>query len=196
MPRTAKQRSSQPALPAAALLACALAGCAAPPAVREYQDERTAATVTVAGPGLLFGEAQAAYSVNARNFLTLAPVEINRGGARTIYWYGYTWSTLDKSFGHEPPLEYTLDADGRQIKLALRDAALSELGLSEAPVKQPSSDARMVIAVTSRADLRLVAQARELSAFGNRDGALERYELWEDGRAGIAAFLDGNGPER
>jgi hypothetical protein len=196
MPRTAKQRSRRSALLAAALLAGALAGCAAPPAVREYQDERTAVTVTVAGTGLLFGEAQAAYSANARNFLTLAPVEINRGGARTLCWYGYAWSTLDRSFGHEAPIEYVLEADGRQIKIALRDTSLSELGVSEAPVKPPSSDARMVVAVTSRADLRLVAQARELIAFGIRGGALERYELWEDGRAAIAAFLDGDAPER
>ena len=54
----------------AALLAGALAGCAATPsATREYQDPRTAVTVTVAGRGLLFAEALASYAVNARRLL-------------------------------------------------------------------------------------------------------------------------------
>jgi len=177
---------------ASALAVGALAGCAAPPQVREYQDERTAATVTVAGSGLVFGETSSAYAVNARNYLTLVPVEINRGGSHVLYLYGYTWSTVDKRFGHEPPTEYVLDADGHQTQLTLRDTTLSELGLSESPVKPPSGDARMVIAVTNRADLRLVAEAKELSAFGKRNGALERYDLWEDGRASIEAYLNGD----
>jgi hypothetical protein len=192
MHRPVKQRTRYPALLAAAVIACGLTGCATAPSTREYQDEQTAATVTVAGGGLLFAEALTAYAVNARNYLSLVPVEINRGGARTLYWYGYTWSTLDKSFGHEPPTEYVLDADGHRTQLTLADTTLSELGLSEAPVKPPSNDARMVIAVTNRADLRLVAEAKELSAFGRRNGTLERYDLWEDGRASIEAYLNGD----
>jgi len=174
----------------AALVACAISGCATAPATREYQDERTAATVTVAGRGLLFAEAQSAYAANARNYLTLVPVEINRGGAHVLYWYGYTWSTLDRSFGHEPPEQYTLVADGRQITLTFHTATPQELGLSAAPVKPWSPDARTIVAVTNRADLRLVADAKELGALGNRDGTLEPYDLWEDGRAALNDFLN------
>jgi len=125
---TAKQRSLHSALLAAVLLACVLGGCAGQPAIREYQDERTAATVTVAGRGLLFAGAPLAYSVSTRNYLTLAPVAINRGGTRMHYWSGYAWSTLDGRVGHEPPEQYALVADGRQIALTLRDATPQELG--------------------------------------------------------------------
>jgi hypothetical protein len=178
---------------AAAITACAIAGCTATqPAVREYQDERTAATVTVAGRGLLFAEAQSAYTVNARNYLTLVPVEIDRGGTHLLYWYGYTWSSLDERFGHGPPDQYALVADGRQVTLTFRAATPQELGLSEAPVKPPSSDARTIVAVTNRAELWVVAEAKDLGALGNRAGTLEPYELWEDGRAAINDFLNGS----
>jgi hypothetical protein len=193
MHHIAWKRSRPVWLLGAAIAACAITGCTATkPATREYQDEHTAATVTVAGRGLLFAEAQSAPSVNARNYLTLVPVEINRGGTHVLYWYGYTWSTVDRRFGHEPPEQYALVVDGRQITLTFRDATPQELGLSAAPVKPGSPDARTIVAITNRADLRLVADSKELGAVGNRGGTLEPYDLWEDGRAAINDFLNGS----
>lgn len=188
---------------ASALALCGLlaqlSGCAATEpvaAVRDYLDEQTAATVTVAGSGLVFARSRTEYAINARDYVTVVPVDVNRTGAHQLYFYCYVWSTIDKPNASEPADQFQLVADGRQIPLAPASATPRALGLGEQPVEPPALNARVVVAATTREVLQFLMKAKDLAVVGTRNGLTERYDLWSDQRAGIEAFLEGPIPVR
>lgn len=166
------------------LAALCLAGCAtsgAPRGEREYLDARTAATVTVREPVLVFARARPELAANARDYLTLVPVDVNRAGTHRQYFFGYAWSTVDKRFAADesaaqPRIE--LIADGRSIPLTPHAGSLADLGLGELPVSPPSRSAALLIAPASLEQQQFVADAGEVRALLLRDGLSERYDLW------------------
>lgn len=179
---------------AALALACAanlLAACATtdPGVVRDYLDEQTAATVTVAGTGTVFGRDRTEYAVNARDYFSVVPVDVNRAGTHVVYLYCYAWSTIDKPATDEPAASYEVVADGRRIPLAPAGPTPRALGFGEAPVEPPSRDAVPVVSATTREVLAFLARAQEISVVATRNGLGERYELWTDQRSAIEALL-------
>jgi hypothetical protein len=147
--------------------------------------------VTVAARGLVFARTRPEYAVNARDYLTLVPVEVNRAGAHVLYFYGYAWSTVDKPARSETPVQFEIVADGRQIPLTPSPATPHALGFGEAPVEQPARGARTLVVVTNREVLQFLVRAQDLSVLGTHDGIGERYDLWDDGRSAIEDFLHG-----
>jgi len=198
--RTTRPRPIASAAACVAILgALAATGCATPEspgAPREYLDEQTAATVTVAARGLVFARTRPEYAVNARDYLTLVPVEVNRAGAHVLYLYGYAWSTIDKPAGGETPVQFEILADGRQVPLTPSPAAPHALGFGKPPVERPAREARTLVVVTNREVLQFLVRAQELSVLGTHDGVGERYELWDDGRSAIEDFLHGGAAGR
>lgn len=179
------------ALCAALLLAsCATTDETAP---REYLDEHTGATVTVGGGGLAFARARTEYAINARDYLSIVPVEVNRSGTHVLYLYCYVWSTIDRPAGAaDKPATFELVADGRQIPLKQVDTPLRSLGFVEIPVPPPANNALPLLSVTDREVLQFLVRAQTLSAVATRDGLSERYDLWTDQRHAIDEFLHGN----
>jgi len=175
-----------------------LSACATPadPGAREYLDERTAATVTVAGRPIVLARERPEFAVNARDYLTLVPVDVNRGGTHVVYFYGYAWSTIDKRGAGESIGQFVLVADGRSIALASGASKPRELGFGSPPMEPPVRTATPLIVATTREVLQFVARSRELQALRTRDGLTERFELWQDGRAEIEEFLAGDGMRR
>jgi len=171
--------------PAASVLAVAmLSGCVASApssGEREYLDEQTAATVTVGSSELVFARERPELAVNARDYLTLVPVDVNRSGTHARYFVGYAWSTIDKrSRAGQPssPPRVELIADGRRIPLAFHQGPLTELGIGEAPLPAPSRSATLLVAPASHEQQQFVADATEVRAVLLREGGSERFELW------------------
>jgi hypothetical protein len=169
-------------------------GCASQPpdASRQYLDERSAATVTVAPGSLVFARDRPELAVHARDYLTLVPVDVNRAGKHVMYFYGYIWSTIDKRrlpASDDRTGQFELVADGRRIPLVPVKAHPRELGLAERPVPAPSDSARLLISVTDRETLEFLAAAGEIRAVAQHDGISERYELWKDNRELLLAGL-------
>lgn len=166
------------------LAAALLAGCAtSAPAggEREYLDEATAATVTVGARALVFARERPELAVHARDYLTLVPVDVNRSGVHTQYFFGYAWSTLDKRAtgdGSASSPRFELVADGRRIPLVQHAGPLRELGLGEMPLPPPSRSATPLVAPASREQQDFILEAAELRAVLLRDGVSERFELW------------------
>jgi hypothetical protein len=182
---------------ATAFAACAAvfvaSGCATQeaPATREYLDEQTAATVTVASRALVFARARPEFAVNARDYLTLVPVDVNRAGTHVLYLYCYAWSTIDKR-GHEEAVgQFELVADGRQIPLAPSPSKPHDLGIGEPPVAAPTPSAAVLVVPTSREVLLFLSRSADLLALRTRDGIAERFDVWDDGRVAIDEFLQG-----
>jgi hypothetical protein len=169
------------ALVLAALLA---AGCATPESVRgerEYLDEVTAATITVGSPTLVFARERPELAVHARDYLTVVPVDVNRAGTHSQYFYAYVWSTLDKrGLAEEATVDWRFElvADGRRIALTPVAGELRDLGLGAPPLPSPARSAQVLVAPTSRDVQAFVAGASELRAVATHDGGAERFELW------------------
>lgn len=159
--------------------------------MREYLDEESAATVTVASRALVFARSRPDLAVHARDYLTLVPLDVDRAGKHVLYFYGYVWSTIDKRDVADPGAAvrtFELVADGRRIPLAPVTSSPSDIGLVQLPVPPPADSAQVLIAATDRETLRFLAVAREVRALALQPGISERYELWTDGRASIASL--------
>ncbi|MCJ7452571.1 MAG: hypothetical protein MUO39_08865 [Steroidobacteraceae bacterium] len=177
---------------AVAAAALAAGACASPPSdgPRQYLDEKSAATVTVARESLVFARDRPELAVHARDYLTLVPIDVNRMGRHAVYFYGYVWSTIDKreAGAHDGIANFEIVADGRRIPLVPVNATPRELGLVEPPLRAPSASARLLIVRTDRETLALVADASELSAAELRDGLSESYVLWSGNPAELLAL--------
>ncbi len=140
----------------------------------------------------MFARARTEYAINARDYLTVVPVEVNRAGTHALYFYCYAWSTIDKPVAAEKPAQFEIVADGRQIPLTPAGAPLRSLGFGEAPFPPPAHAAVPLVSVTTREVLQFLVRAQELSVVATRDGLAERYELWTDQRSSIEEFLHGS----
>ena len=48
-------------------------------------------------PGsLVFARERPELAVHARDYITLVPLDVNRMGKHSLYFYVYVWSTIDK----------------------------------------------------------------------------------------------------
>ncbi len=165
---------------------------AADAAVREYLDEKTAATVTVTERSFVFSRERTDLAVNARDYLSLAPIMVNRAGQRAYFWSGYLWSTIDRRDGapvFDPEATLVLLADGRPIRLAGDGRAVREHGIGRAPTPVPARSATPVLFATDPETLAFVSQASEVSVLLVSDGASESLTLWRDARHALAAFV-------
>lgn len=179
---------------ALALLSAVSGGCVTAPSdgVREYLDEKSAATVTVAARPIVFARERPELAVHARDYLTIVPVDVNRAGTHVLYFYGYAWSTIDKrGLGNAAPAtpQFELIADGRRIPLTPVAIAPRAIGLAEPPLKAPADSAQLLISMTSREVLAFLADATDVRVVAVQAGVGERYTIWADGRAAIAALL-------
>lgn len=177
-----------------AMVALAAGGCASQPpdSVRQYLDERSAATVTVAAGSLVFARDRPELAVHARDYLTLVPVDVNRGGKHVLYFYGYIWSTIDKRrlpAADDRTGQFELVADGRRIPLVAVKAGPRDLGLAQRPVPAPADSAELLIAITNRETLEFLAAAATIHAAAQHDGISDRYDLWKDNRELLLAGL-------
>jgi hypothetical protein len=161
----------------------AIAGCAtrtaSPTAPREYLDERTAATITVAGRAWVFACDRTDLGVHARDYVTLTSVDVNTSGTHAAYVLGYAWSTLDKRrIEGDDPGSHELVADDRTLPLATMPDGFTALGLHDPPLPAPSQGALPLAAPASPETLRFLLESANLRVVRTRSGVLERCALW------------------
>jgi hypothetical protein len=189
---TARPRRSACAAAIIAGLALLAARVFAGEPVREYTDETTAATITVADESLVFARERTDLAVNARDYVSLAPLEINRGGERSYFWFAFVWSTIDRRDG-EPLLldqdELVLIADGRPIKLVRDLLPLSRHGVAAEPLQAPVKNATRLLLPADPEIFNFVAGADRVEVRRVRDGISEPFELWRDSRKVLRAWL-------
>lgn len=161
--------------------------------IREYVDEITAVSITVPVDSLVFARERTDLAVNARDYLTLAPLEINRTGHRAYFWSGYLWSTIDRR-NREPILatgdELVLVADGRPIHLKSAGTSLRDQGVGEPPTRVPVRTAIPVLFASSPDVLAYVARAGEVHVELIHEGRSDSFPLWKDERDALRAFVE------
>jgi len=169
------------ALATGALLAAILtAGCASerPAGPREYLDERTAATITVAGESMVFACERPELGVNARDYVTLTAVDINTSGRHATHLVGYAWSTLDKRAIKESDSRYEVVADDRTLPLQPMPGGFRSIGVNEPPISVPSRSALPLTAPITREQLQFLRDTPGAHVVRTRDDVTEQFELW------------------
>ncbi len=165
---------------AAALAAVLATGCASqqPAGPREYLDERTAATITVAGESMVFACERPELGVNARDYVTLTAVDVNTSGKHATHLVGYSWSTLDKRAVAESDGRYEVVADDRTLPLQAMPDGFHSIGIDEPPIPIPSHSSLPLAAPITRDQLQFLRDSPGAYVVRTRDGVQERFELW------------------
>ena len=169
--------------------ASAAAGGVAP---LEYLDQETAATITVVGEPLVFALPRPDLAANARDYATLAAAAVNRAGKISYVLIGYFWSTVDARLRRDPlpaAEPFALQADDRRLPLVLAGHEPRDAGIGERVHAPPGSAAEPNVYRTDLATLRSVAAARRLTVLAESNGAPLSYDLWQDRRPALAAFV-------
>lgn len=185
------------------------ATAAADLAPSEYLDERTGATITVTREALVFAFERSTLAANARDYVTLTAVEVDRSGQLQVYLIGYFWSTIDRRTGStltdlaQKPIE--ISADGRVIRLTRTAEFPKDLLDGERLLAPRSSHVERSAYVVSRDILRYLATSKHLSlAFASdsddadpqSDAALDSerdiYQPWGNGQQALKAFVEQN----
>jgi hypothetical protein len=194
-PRLAQRRGSARtgALLCALLLPLCWRGASSaskPP--QEYLDEETGATITVVAEPLVFAAARPDLAANVRDYVTLAAAAVDLNRKVSYVLIGYFWSTVDPRLRRDPPrlmIPLVLQADDRRIELALRGNSAHEAGIG-VPVHAPAGAAVPPnVFATDLATLRFLAEARRLTLVADSAAAPLGYELWEDRRPALRAFV-------
>lgn len=162
-------------------------------AVREYVDQTSAISVTVTSSALIFARERSDLAANARDYITLAPLETNRSGERSYFWMGYLWSTIDRRKG-EPMIaatdELVLLADGRPIRLVALETPLSDRGVVEPPLDPPKRNALPALFAVDLESIAYAAQATDLHIELIHAGVSESFTLWKDARPAVREFAE------
>lgn len=172
-------------------LALAFGCSAADESVRQYVDEITAASITVSTETLIFARERTDLAVNARDYITLAPVEINQTGKRALFWSGYLWSTIDRR-NSQPLLaegdELVLLADGRPLRLHGDGKALKDHGAAEPITSSPARTAVAVLFPSSAEEISYVSRATEVHIELIHAGVSESFALWKGKPTRLSGF--------
>jgi hypothetical protein len=169
--------------------ATALAGPAPP---QEYLDEDTAATITVVGTPLVFANERRDLGANARDYVTVAAAAVNRAGKITYVVIAYFWSTVDPRLRPDAllsPAVLSLQADDRRIDLRLDGHSAHEAGIGHPVHEPPGSAVTPYVYRTDLPTLRFLAEARHLKLISDGEVSVLEFDLWEDRRASLRAFV-------
>jgi hypothetical protein len=180
----------------AAIVVC-FGGCSASLAPRTHLDPVTAATITVQAEPIVLAFDDQLRASNARDYLQLAAIEINRMGSRELYLGVLHWSTIDRTSAEHDAAARELRharllADDRPIELSTN---LQErpAGLGVRPYPLPIPGAREFYFPIQKEQLRAIALSRSLTLTPLAPAAGHTspiYRDWQDGRAGLLRFLE------
>jgi hypothetical protein len=161
-------------------------------APRQYLDPQTAATISIVDQPLVFARDRSAFAANVRDYVTVAAVAVNRSGKISYFLMTYFWSTVDtraansQSLTGKAPL---LLADDRQIALQTSGLIAHDVGIGYALHHPNGVASSEVVATVNLVTLRYLSLAHRLTIRFNDDAADEPYELWNDQRAALTAFV-------
>jgi hypothetical protein len=166
---------------------------AADEGVREYVDETTAASITASTRALIFARERTDLAVNARDYITLVPVEINRSGKRACFWSGYLWSTIDRR-KRESWLakgdELVLLADGRPMPLRNSTTTLRDQGVAEPITPSPARRAIAVLFAVNPEEIAYVSHASQVRIELLHAGTTETFTLWKGQPDTLSTFAE------
>jgi hypothetical protein len=178
------------------VVALLLAACAGGNAYTAHKlDAITGVTITYSQTPMVFYRDDSGKAAHARNFVHMAPLEVNRMGEFRYYLWLGVWNTLQDARpggardGFE---EITIFANGEPLPLALSGWTAEAVGASEPVYLKPVSSAADAYYEVTVDQLRVIAAADDLRLLTS--GPVQQsFELWDQQRAArtsLSEFLN------
>ncbi len=169
----------QPLLLQSLLVSSMLMGCAAEPIREDLFEEQTGLTWASMNEPVVLARAVPGFTVAARDYLYIGPVETNRLGTLEHYLWMGAASTVDRELrGNSVPAAETLliVADGAPVTLVLEQWSLD---LDSEPYESPVPTAQDWGARVSMNQIQRIARATSVEIrLVSASGESVPYELW------------------
>lgn len=159
---------------------------------QEYTDEQTAATITTVAQPLVFAYARRELAANARDYATVAAAAVNRSGKISYVLILYFWTTVDprlRDHDHPDAESVVVLADDRRISLKLQSHSARDAGIGTPVHAPPGDDVPPNVYAMDLATLRFICESRHLALQADSGGTSFTYDLWEDRRGALRAFV-------
>lgn len=166
-----------------------------PGLVRQKLDPLTSVTISFNRVPMVFYRDDSGRAAYARDYVHLAPLEVNRGGSyRYFLWLGI-WNTNQESRSEQSRNGFesvVIYADGEPLPLEISGWTAEAIGASESVYLKPVASATDAYFEVTADQIRVIAEARDLrlQSTGPRR---ESYEPWDDqisAKASLAEFLN------
>jgi hypothetical protein len=160
--------------------------------IRNKLDPVTAVTITYSETPLVFYRDNSGKAAYARNFVHLAPLEVNRaGGFRYYLWLGI-WNTMHSDVAGESRDGFesvVIYADGEPLPLELTGWTATAIGASEPVYLRPVSSAADAYYEVTVDHLRLITASSDIriQSTGPRP---QSYELWDEQKPAKASLVE------
>lgn len=185
-------------LAAIVLLALVTGGCSSDSAmVRDQMDPVTSVTISYSQTPMVFYRDVSGRAAYARNFVHMAPLEVNRSGDYRYYlWLGIsnTMADAQSDQSRDGFESIVIFADGEPLPLEIAGWTVAAIGASKPVYLKPVASAADAYYAVTVDQLRLIAEARDvrLKTTGSRN---ESYEPWDNqklAKESLIEFLQGS----
>lgn len=183
---------------ATALLLLLVTACSSNPSlVRDRLDPLTSVTIRYSQTPMVFYRDVSGRAAYARDFVHMAPLEVNRSGDYRYYLWLGIWNTMESAEVDQPRDGFesiVIFADGEPLPLEIAGWTIAAIGASEPVFMKPVASAADAYYSVTVDQLRLIAEARDvrLQATGSRNVSYEPWNDQKSARAGLIEFLDGS----
>jgi hypothetical protein len=160
--------------------------------VTDKMDPVTSVTISYSQTPLVFYRDVSGRAAYARDFVHLAPLEVNRSGEYRYYLWLGIWNTMADARSEQSRDGFesiVIFADGEPLPLDVAGWTVAAVGASEPVYLKPVASAADAYYQVSVDELRLISEAKDvrLQATGSRSVA---YEPWDDQKAGKASLAE------
>ena len=165
--------------------------------VRDQLDPVTSVTISYCQTPMVFYRDVSGRAAYARDFVHLAPLEVNRGGDFRYYLWLGIWNTME-----DPRADQSRDgfesivifADGEPLPLEIAGWTVAAIGASKPVYLKPVASAADAYYAVTVDQLRLIAEARDvrLKTTGSRNESYEPWDNQKSARKSLTEFLEGS----
>lgn len=168
-------------------------GCSSDSAmVRDQMDPVTSVTISYSPTPMVFYRDVSGRAAYARNFVHMAPLEVNRSGNYQYYLWLGIWNTIADAQSNQSRDGFesiVIFADGEPLPLDIAGWTVAAIGASKPVYLKPVASAADAYYAVTVDQLRLIAEARDvrLKTTGARN---ESYEPWDNQKAAKASLVE------
>ena len=178
------------------LLVLVASGCASDSGmVRDQMDPVTSVTVSYSQTPMVFYRDVSGRAAYARDFVHLAPLEVNRSGDYRYYLWLGIWNTMADAQSEQSRDGFesiVIFADGEPLPLDVAGWTVAAIGASKPVYLKPVASAADAYYAVTVDQLRLIAEAQDvrLKTTGSRNESYEPWDNQKSAKAGLIEFLD------
>jgi len=171
-----------------------LSACASAPGTDSTLDPESGVTIDYTNIPLVMYRDRSGRAAFSRDYVTLAPIKVNRMGQYRYYLWAAIWNTLDQDLSRDQTSGFeslTILADGEPITLGITGWSYSVTGATRPIYSKPVSGAAEAYYEVTADQIRMLAVASSLSlrTSGNNSQNYEPWDSSESARRGFKEFI-------